>query len=128
MSGSSCGHEEPAVHAMQDYCWSGLLPLHSSPKVIAPLHLAHSPQPQHLPNCSTGTVSCPTCLGSPRVRRITPDFGKALALDPTWDMQVAARTGRWFWGRDARPADRKRLYLEYPSGECREGVWWWWWW
>lgn len=45
-----------------------------------------------------GTVHCPTCQGSPRVRRLTPDFGKALGLEPLWDDKV--RWGcRWAaWG------------------------------
>lgn len=63
-----------------------------------------------------GTVACPTCHGSPKVHRITPDFAKALDMGALWDEQVAARMGRFFWGKDARPADKRRIYLEYPSG------------
>ena len=56
------------------------------------------------------------CLGSPQVHRLTPDFGKALDLGPRWDERIALRLGQWYWGRDGRPADKRRLFLEYPSG------------
>lgn len=32
------------------------------------------------------------------------------------ELQIAVRMGRWFWGRESRPADKQKLYLEYPSG------------
>lgn len=37
-------------------------------------HLMGIPLPTHSP--AAGTVSCPSCLGSPKVHRITPDFAK----------------------------------------------------
>ena len=67
-------------------------------------------------------MSCPTCHGSPRIHRLTPDFAKALGLQPLWDEQVAARMGVWSWGRESRPADKQRLFLEYPSGDDRAGL------
>ena len=79
------------------------------------------PLPPHLvsalPIPPAGTVACPTCHGSPRIHRLTPDFAKALGLQPLWDEQVAARLGVWSWGRESRPADKQRLFLEYPSGD-----------
>jgi hypothetical protein len=70
-----------------------------------------------LPIPPAGTVACPTCHGSPRIHRLTPDFAKALGLQPLWDERVAARLGVWSWGRESRPADKQRLFLEYPSGD-----------
>lgn len=37
-------------------------------------------------------------------------------MGPLWDEKVAARMGSWFWGKESRPADKRRIYLEYPSG------------
>ena len=70
---------------------------------------------------SAGTVSCPTCHGNPKVRRLTPDFGKAFDLGPRWDERVAARMGQWFWGAESRPVDKRKLFLEYPSGMSTVG-------
>lgn len=71
---------------------------------------------------TAGTVSCPSCLGSPKVHRITPDFAKALDMGPLWDEKVAARMGSWFWGKESRPADKRRIYLEYPSARVARTV------
>jgi hypothetical protein len=61
-------------------------------------------------------VACPTCKGNPKVRRLTPDFAKALSLGPLWDEVIMARCGRWYFGLENRPEDKRRLFLEYPSG------------
>ena len=37
-------------------------------------------------------------------------------MGPLWDEKIANRMGRWFWGKESRPADKRRFYLEYPSG------------
>lgn len=63
-----------------------------------------------------GTVACPTCKGNPKVRRLTPDFAQALSLGPLWDEVIMARCGRWYFGLENRPEDKRRLFLEYPSG------------
>lgn len=71
---------------------------------------------------TAGTVACPTCHGSPVVRRLTPDFGKALCLGPLWDERVAARLGVWYWGRENRPEGKKKLFLEYPSAPVKNPI------
>lgn len=61
-----------------------------------------------------GTVPCTECNGNPRVRRLTPDFAKALGLEEPWQFQITRRIGSYkqhaLDGR--RP---RRQYLEYPS-------------
>lgn len=47
---------------------------------------------------------------------------QGLGLEPAWDSKIAARVGRWFWGRAARPADKKRLFLEYPSAPVKSPI------
>jgi hypothetical protein len=61
-----------------------------------------------------GTVPCPQCNGSPRVRRLTPDFGRALGMDEPWDFQIAKRWGtrRMALGGGA---PERRFFLEYPG-------------
>ena len=61
-----------------------------------------------------GTVHCPQCNGSPRVRRLTPDFAKALGMDEPWDFKIAKRLGshRQLAVGARRP---QRLLLEYPG-------------
>ncbi|PSC76683.1 molecular chaperone [Micractinium conductrix] len=71
---------------------------------------------------TAGTVSCPTCHGNPKVRRLTPDFGKAFDLGPRWDERVAARMGQWFWGAESRPVDKRKLFLEYPSAPVKNPI------
>lgn len=67
-----------------------------------------------------GTVPCSECNGNPRVRRLTPDFGKALGLDEPWDLKISKRLGafRQFAVGARRPT---RQYLEYP-GEAPASV------
>lgn len=43
-----------------------------------------------------GTVPCPQCHGQPRIRRLTPDFAKALDLGEKWDFKLAKRMGKKF--------------------------------
>ena len=62
-----------------------------------------------------GTVPCGACGGAPRVRRLTPDFGKAFGLGEPWDFAVAKRMGRSFLFRENRPAGQRRLFLEAPA-------------
>lgn len=62
-----------------------------------------------------GTVPCGACGGAPRVRRLTPDFGKAFGLGEAWDFSVAKRMGRMFLTKQGRPADAARLFLEFPA-------------
>ena len=71
-----------------------------------------------------GTVACPQCAGAPRVRRLTPDFGKALGMEEGWDFKIAKRTGRRFFfprdqprdpGAPPPPAQRARQFPEYPA-------------
>ena len=50
---------------------------------------------------------CPSPLAVP---------AQALDMGPLWDEKIANRMGRWFWGKESRPADKRRIYLEYPSG------------
>ncbi|KAL4438015.1 hypothetical protein ABPG77_004236 [Micractinium sp. CCAP 211/92] len=71
---------------------------------------------------TAGTVLCPTCHGNPRVRRLTPDFAKALWLAPRWDEQIAARMGEFFWGLEGRRGEKRRLFLEYPSGPVKNPI------
>jgi hypothetical protein len=40
-----------------------------------------------------GTVACPACRGAPRVRRLTPNFARALGMEEAWDFAVAKRLG-----------------------------------
>lgn len=59
---------------------------------------------------AAGTVACPQCHGSPRIRRLTPDFARALNLGDKWDFQIAKRMGRMLaFGR------QPRQFLEYPG-------------
>lgn len=62
-----------------------------------------------------GTQACPQCRGSPRVHRLTPDFAKAFGMEDAWDWEISRRRGRRFVLRENRPADKRRLYLEFPS-------------
>lgn len=61
-----------------------------------------------------GTVPCPQCHGSPRVRRLTPDFAKALGMDETWDFKIAKRMGHRVMFPSAG-RHRRQQYLEYPG-------------
>lgn len=71
---------------------------------------------------SAGTVSCPSCQGNPRVRRLTPDYAKALGLGPRWDQAIAARLGQWYWGAEMPDGRQRKLYLEYPSEPVRNPI------
>jgi hypothetical protein len=62
-----------------------------------------------------GTLACPECHGNPRVRRLTPDFAKALGMDEPWDFKLSKRFGA-FRQLAVDPRRRpQREYLEYPG-------------
>jgi hypothetical protein len=64
-----------------------------------------------------GTMTCPECSGSPRVRRLTPDFAKALGMDEPWDFKISKRFGAF---RQLAVDPRRRPqteYLEYPGSK-----------
>ena len=50
--------------------------------------------------CCAGTVACPDCGGSPKVKRFTPDFGQALNLRGPWDLSIRRRAGQSFIGQE----------------------------
>lgn len=62
-----------------------------------------------------GTLACPECHGNPRVRRLTPDFAKALGMDEPWDFKLSKRFGA-FRQLAVDPRRRpQREYVEYPG-------------
>ena len=61
-----------------------------------------------------GTVQCPDCHGGSRVRRLTPDFAKALGMDEPWDFQISKRFGA-FKTMVIGPRKPPRQFLEYPG-------------
>lgn len=69
-----------------------------------------------------GTVTCPTCQGNPKVRRLTPDFAKALNFGSLWDQKIAVRMGNWYWGNDSPSGGKRRHYLEYPSAPVKDPI------
>ena len=76
------------------------------------------PLPNHLPTYA-GTVSCKTCFGQGRVKRMTPAMERLLGLEDSWALRLAERMGRRYFLRANRPRDRPRLFMEFPQGPQR---------
>ena len=61
-----------------------------------------------------GTVTCPECLGNPRIRRLTPDFAKAFGMDEPWDFKISKRIGS-YQQFTVGPRRKTHEMLEYPG-------------
>ncbi|KFM26198.1 hypothetical protein F751_4691 [Auxenochlorella protothecoides] len=72
------------------------------------------PLPHRMPVLA-GTVPCKTCHGSGKVARLTPVTGRALGLERAWSRGITSRLGRRYLFKENRPADRQRLFMEYPG-------------
>eukprot|EP01024_Parvocaulis_polyphysoides_P003514 TRINITY_DN109529_c0_g1_i2.p1 TRINITY_DN109529_c0_g1~~TRINITY_DN109529_c0_g1_i2.p1 ORF type:complete len:252 (-),score=20.79 TRINITY_DN109529_c0_g1_i2:157-912(-) len=64
---------------------------------------------------TAGLVQCSMCKGNPVVRRHSPNWARLFELDGPWYRKIQMGTGRTYRGRQNRPDDVQRAYLEFPS-------------
>lgn len=62
-----------------------------------------------------GTVACTECGGAPIIRRHTPNLEHVFSFEEPFWFRVSQRLGGYYIGKESRPEQRPRQFLEYPS-------------